>query len=678
MAGLINIGLSGILGHQSALNTTGNNITNANTPGYSRQQVIFDARSGINTGAGTIGTGVSIEDIRRVADDFVVNQLRSDTSLFGEQSALNSELTRLDNLLGGETTGLNTALNNFFTSLQSAAEDPAALPQRQLVLSEAQGLVTRFQSLNSSLIQQRESVRSQMQASTADINSLLSSIADLNGAISESPGLAQGKMPNDLLDKRDEQLRQLSELVQVKVTPVDGGQINVSLAGGQALVTGDRASSLTTADSDSDPNQLVFKLQTGNRVADVTGQIVGGELGGLRTFQTKVLEPAFGQLGRIAIAVSQQLNQQHQIGMDLEGDLGGLMFTDINSRQAQLGRVTPNANNLPPQSGVVGVEITDSADLAGVNYELKFSGNNGEDFAVVDTQTGKVLRQGQLPDPLPAEISMPGFNIVVESGQFQDGDSFLINPTRNAAADIELMIEREEDLAFATPITADADLGNSGTGSISQGTMLSVNNPLTNVPLSNFTQRGELSPPLVVRFTSATTYDILDASDPANPVPLTPPMTGQTFQEGISNKIFSEDPSDPNYRGFQFEINGNPEAGDMFTIDYNTDGVSDNRNAQILGGLGTENTMNGGNQSFSEAYGGLVETVGVTTRQSQLDKDAGAALLEQSTNQRESVSGVNLDEEAGKLIQYQAAYNASAQVMSVAQDLFDTLLSTFR
>ncbi|MEQ5833494.1 flagellar hook-associated protein FlgK [Marinobacter sp. NFXS9] len=673
MAGLINIGLSGILGHQSALNTTGNNITNANTDGYSRQQVTLEAQNGQRTGVGSVGTGVNVSDIRRITDQFVVNQLRSDTSLFNEQDTLNTELTNLDNLLGGESTGLNTALNNFFNSIQSAAEDPAALPQRQSVLSEAQGLVNRFQSLHEQLIQQRQSVTGQMDQATSDVNSLLSNIADLNEQIAESPGIAQGKMPNDLLDKRDEKLRQLSEIIQVKVSETDGYQVNVSLTSGQALVVGAQAASLSTETSDSDPAKLKFKLTNGNRVTDVTDQIVGGSLGGLRTFQNKVLEPAFDQLGRIALAVSDKVNQQHSIGMDLEGDLGGMFFTDINSRAAQLDRVTPNANNGAPQDGVVSVEITDTTDLAAKSYTLKFNGTNGENFEVVDVETGETVRQGQLPDPLPAEIEMPGFNIHIESGSFQDGDSYLVRPTRNAAANIELQIDREEDLAFATPVSAVAGDDNAGDATISQGKMLSTVNPLTNVPLSEFSKRGELSPPLMVRFIDDTQYEILDASNPTDP-----PLATKSYQPGVSNKVFSEDPSDPNYRGFQFEISGNPSANDTFMIGYNTDGVSDNRNAQILGGLGTTNTMNGGSQSFSEAYAGMVETVGTTTRQSQMDLEAGQALLEQSTNQRESVSGVNLDEEAGRLIQYQAGYNASAQVISVAQDLFDTLLSTFR
>ncbi|TNE99548.1 MAG: flagellar hook-associated protein FlgK, partial [Gammaproteobacteria bacterium] len=331
MAGLIGIGLSGVLSHQTALNTTGNNITNANTPGYSRQEVMFETQTGQRTGAGTIGSGVTISNIRRLADEYLSQQLREDNTLYGEQETLNSELSRLDNLLGGETTGLSNALNNFFASLQNAAEDPTSLPQRQLVLSEAQQIVNRFQALNEEFIQQRESVKTQMQQGVADANSLLKSIAELNQAISESPGVAQGLMPNELLDQRDEKLKELAGLISIKVSKTEGSQVNVSLSNGLALVVGNNAATLGTTKSDEDPSRLDFTLTNGGRTLNINEQVTGGKLGGLYYFDNQALKPAFDELGRIAIALSDTMNHQHEIGMDLEGDLGGLFFSDINS-----------------------------------------------------------------------------------------------------------------------------------------------------------------------------------------------------------------------------------------------------------------------------------------------------------------------------------------------------------
>ncbi len=680
MAGLIGIGLSGVLGHQSALNTTGNNIVNANTPGYSRQEVQFETQPGRTTGSGRIGSGVSISDIRRLADQYLVEQVRADTALHSEQSTLNSELSRLDDLLGGEDTGLSQTLNNFFASLQNAAENPGSLPQRQLVLSEAQGIVNRFQALQQEFVQQRELVKSQMNEGVQDVNTLLKGIADLNVAISEAPGTAQGIMPNELLDKRDEALRQLSEQVRIRVVPAGGSQVNVLLNNGQALVVGGNASELGTRSNADDPMALEFTLTQSGRTMVIDEQITGGKLGGLRRFEQEALSPAFDELGRVAVVLADRMNHQHQIGMDLEGDLGGVFFSDINSPEIQRARVIASENNLPPKDGVLGVEITDSSHLPAGSWTLQMTGDDGRSYELIDQQSGKIVNQGRLPDVLPAEISMPGFNVRVESGTFSKGDRFQIQPTRQAAANIELQVEREEDLAFASPVRAEASDGNRGNAQINQGLMLDVRNPLTNAPLPEFNQRGELSPPLMVRFTETAGvmgYEVLDATDPNNPVSLIPVTTG-TFQPGMSNKLFSEDPADANYRGFQFEIGGNPAHGDSFMISYNTNGVSDNRNGELLAGMATRNTMNGGTQSFTEGYAGLVEAVGVKTRQAQMDTDSGMTLLQQSTSQRQSVSGVNLDEEAGKLIQYQAAYNASARVMGVAQELFNTLLTTFR
>lgn len=686
MAGLIGIGLTGILGHQAALNTTGNNITNANTPGYSRQEVVFETQDAQRTGAGSIGSGVNIANIRRLANEYLVQQIREDSSLAGEQEALNAELTRLDNLLGGEATGLSSALNNFFASLQNAAEDPTSLPQRQLVISEAQQVVNRFQGLNAELIQQRESVKTQMQQGAKDANTLLKSIAELNLAISESPGLAQGQMPNDLLDRRDEKLRQLSELVNIRVTPTEGSQVNVSLANGLALVVGANAAQFGTRENAADPTYLEFTLTAGGRTLVVDDQINGGRLGGLRRFEREGLKPALDDLGRVALALSAAVNHQHEIGMDLEGDLGGLFFTDINDPASQRARVIINGNNQPPQNTQFAVEITDAAALEGGSWTLLF-GDNGS-YELIDEATGATVKQGRLPpDPL-AEINMPGFNIRFEGGDLNPGDKFLIQPTRNAAADIGVEVQREEDLAFASPVKAltgqvvtanplEVADSNLGTGVINQGVMLNVRNPLTNNLLPGFTQRQDLANgPLQITFTENLAGDLEFTVTDGSGATIVP---NTLYTPGVANKVFSEDPgAGSEYQGFQFEITGRPEPGDTFTIDFNAGGVSDNRNAELLAALGTANVMNGGSQSLAEGYAGLVEDVGVKTRQSQLDLEAGQTLLEQSTNQRESVSGVNLDEEAGRLIQYQAAYNASAQVISVAQDLFNTLLQSFR
>jgi len=268
----------------------------------------------------------------------------------------------------------------------------------------------------------------------------------------------------------------------------------------------------------------------------------------------------------------------------------------------------------------------------------------------------------------------------VEDGTFNAGDKYLIQPSRNAAESIGLQVNREEDLAFASPIRATTGDQNVGTGKIDQGTMLNVRSPFTGSLLPGFQTAGELANgPLTIAFAAGGPSGMTFTVTGPPPASATVGTANQPYEAGKINTVFSDDPAaGADYQGFQFKLTGQPATGDTFEIAYNSNGVSDNRNAELLAGLGTANTLNGKSQSFTESYAGLVEDIGVKTRQSQFDLEAGKTLLEQSTGQRESVSGVNLDEEAGKLIQYQAAYNASAKVISVAQDLFNTLLQTFR
>lgn len=676
MAGLINIGLTGVLSHQTALNTTGNNITNANTPGYSRQQTLFETQEGRRTGAGSIGSGVNVASIRRLANEYLAQQVREDSTLYREQEALSSGLTRLDNLLGGEATGLSGALNNLFASLQNAAEDPTSLPQRQLVLSEAQQSVNRFRALDQAFVQQRESIKTQMQQGVKETNTLLNSIAALNLAISESPGIAQGQTPNELLDKRDKALGQLSGLISIRVASIDNSQVRVSLSNGLSLVTGSNAASLGTREHPEDPTRLAFTLSNGRRSMAIDEQITGGKLGGLVRFDNEALKPSSDELGRLAIALFDTMNHQHQIGMNLEGELGGLLFADINSAQAQTSRVVANGNNGPATTGRLAVEITDSSKLPAGRWTLQFGGD-GRTYELIDQASGETVNQGRLPDPAQSEISMPGFNIRVVDGPFNPGDTYLIQPSRGAAERIGLVVNREQDLAFASPVRATTGDGNIGTGKIDQGSMLNVRNPLTNALLPAFQVSGQLANgPITVTFGDSGAGLVFTVTN-ASGSPIGP--TNRPYTPGVANELFGDDPAGgADYQGFQFRVTGQPADGDTFEINYNANGVSDNRNVKLLAALGSVNALNGASQSFSEGYAGLVEDIGVKTRQSQLDVDAGKTLLEQSISQQASVSGVNLDEEAGRLIQYQAAYNASARVMSVAQDLFTTLLQSFR
>ncbi len=674
MANLFNIGVSGLVAHQTAIKTTGHNITNANVDGYSRQEAVLSTRPPQFTGAGFEGSGVVTSDIRRISDQFLTNQLQADTASFADKNAFVDQLSQLDSLLADEQAGLSTGLQNFFSALQAGSDDPASVAARQLVLSEAENLASRFNTLHARVDNQRVNINNQLTAGVEQVNRLANSIAELNSKISALPGSGEGKRPNDLLDQRDALVKDLAQLVSVKTTTQDGKTVNVFIGNGQSLVQGGRATSLQTVASNTVPGQL--ELAYGDTV--ISSNINGGTIGGLMAASREVVQPALNTLGQIALGVAQSMNQQQSLGLDLDGRSGANVFFDLNATLTQRARVIADANNAEQGNTAIGVAITDTGKLSTEDYVLSFNGPTSSDFILTRSSDSSVVTSGSVSATLPAEVATgEGFSLNFDSNNFQVGDRFLLQPTRNAASDFNVAMQRPEELAFAQPIRTEAALGNIGSGSVSPGEVLAAT-AADGSPLASLATTGQLSPPLIVRFTSETQFDVLDNSDPANPVDLVPAQRNLTYIAGTDGAVFPTDPADPGYLGFQVSISGLPAAGDEFSIDFNGGGQGDNRNALAMLNLQTEGNLGNDNKSFSQTYGQLLAGVGAKTHQAQIDKDANEALVNQSQAARDAVSGVNLDEEAARLIQYEQAYNASAQVISVARSLFDTILSAVR
>ncbi len=674
MANLMNIGLSGLIAHQTAIETTGHNITNANVAGYSRQEAVLTTRPPQSTRAGFEGSGVVTSDIRRISDQFLTNQLQADTSTFADKDVFVGELSQLDSLLADEQAGLSVGLQNFFSALQAGSDDPASVAARQLVLSESENLASRFNALHARVDNQRVNINNQLTAGVEQVNRLANGIADLNKQLSSLPGTGEGNRPNDLLDQRDNLIKDLAELVSVKTTTQDGTTVNIFIGNGQSLVQGGRAGSMQTLASNTVPGQL--EIAIGDVI--VSNNIKGGSIGGLMAANREIVQPTLSTLGQIALGVTQSLNQQQSLGVDLEGRSGSNVFFDLNATDAQRSRVIADADNSKQGNTAIGLAIDDVSKLTTHDYVLSFDGPASDNFNLTRASDSSLVASGSVSASLPASlVTEEGFTLNFDSNDFQVGDRFLLQPTRNAAADINVAMQRPEELAFAQPIRTDASLGNVGTGTVSAGEMLAVT-AADGSPLASLATVGQLSPPLLVRFTSDSQYDVLDNSDPANPSPLTPARTGLTYTARAEGSIFPTDPADPAYTGFQVSISGLPAEGDEFTIDFNGGGRGDNRNALAMLNLQTEGNLAGGKKSFSQTYGQLLAGVGSLTHQAKIDQESSQALVNQSEAARNAVSGVNLDEEAARLIQYEQAYNASAQVISVARDIFDSILAAVR
>lgn len=673
MANLINIGVTGLIAHQAALGTTGNNITNANVPGYSRQRVELVNQPEQYLGVGYIGAGVRVDGVKRIVEQFAINQLRTDTSNYFGIAVQTSLYSQLDSLLADKSTGIAPTIESLFASLQQSASDPTSLPIRQVVLSQAGGVAQRFNSLYDQLQKQSLAVNEQLDSLTAQVTSLAQSIAKLNQDIATASGSSPNSQPNALLDKRDELVRQLSELVAVQVIPESTGMLNVYVGSGQPLVVGNRASTLTTAPSSADSSRREVLLSSGTSGQEIGSFLTGGTIGGLLSYRRNSLDTAFNTLGQIALNIADTLNQQQRLGLDLNGNFGNNLFTDINAVAAMQTRVLPNSTNPTSPPPAMGVYISDVGALTTSDYRLDFTSATG--YTLTRSSDG-AQTSGTLTLPLPGTItSADGFEIRIAAGSFQAGDRFQIQPTRRGAETVGVALQNPAQLAFAQPVRTAGNSANTGGGAISAGSMLAVYQANGTTLQSTFATAGALTPPLLIRFTSATTFDVLDNTNPAAPVAI-PALTGQTFVPGQDNTVTINDPvsGDPVY---SFNLSGNPASGDTFSVAYNSNGSSDNRNALALAGLRLYDSI-GGRSTFEEAYGQLVAEVGSRTAQFKVSQDAAETLLTQSQANRDAVSGVNLDEEAANLIMFQQAYNASAQVISIARSLFDSLLAAVR
>jgi flagellar hook-associated protein 1 FlgK len=670
MADLLNIGLSGLSASKTQLSITGHNISNVNTPGYTRQDAVQATRTPQFSGSGYIGSGTTLADVRRSYSEFLTNQLRSSTALASDTQAYKSQIDQLDSLLAGSTTGITPSLQSFFTALQTAAEDPANIPARQLVLSEAEGLSRRFNTVYERLNEQNNFLNKQMVAVSDQVNRLATSVASLNNAIAVAA--ASGQQPNDLLDARDEAVRQLSTYVGVTVVPQDDSSYNLFIGSGQPLVVGATANRLEVGPGLGDPTRFEVQFASGSSRQTITTQLSGGELGGLIRYRQEVLDSTFNSLGRLALAVSDQVNDQLGQGLDLKGQVGSALFGDFNDPALAALRVrafSGNTSNAQPL-----LNISDTSLLTASDYRLEFDGTTYTARRISDNAAMSVTENP--PGTLSFSDSNgrdQGFTLDLGTPAPAAGDIFLLQPTRRGASDIAAVLDQPDQLAFAAPVRAEANQQNRGTGAVSQPDLQSV--------LDLVSLTGAL--PVTLTYDEAAGNFTLPAGASLTRINADgTPATPATFQAGQTNSYELQLADGSSLR---LTLSGRPQQGDSFAVAFNANGVSDNRNALKLADLQAKATIGvdpaspgSTGTTFSDGYGDLIERVGTLTAQARLDGEATTAILKQASDNRDALSGVNLDEEAANLIKFEQYYNASAQIIQVARSLFDTLISSFR
>jgi flagellar hook-associated protein 1 FlgK len=633
MGDMLSTGVTGLLAFQNALDTISNNVSNVNTPGYSVETANLVTNPSTSTAQGSIGNGVSVANVTRSYNTFLDQQTQSATSSFNQFNTLSSLADTINNMFADPTTGLSATLQNLSQSMQTLANSPSSTATRTAVLNQLQSTVAQFQSYQNQFSQLNSQVNGQLQGEASTVTSLAQSIASLNAQIQAADANGTGQAPNSLLDQRNNAIDQLSQNVNVSTVQQSDGTVSVFIGSGQPLVVGATASTMVATPDQFNSGQLDLSLQQGKNTVDITSQLNGGVIGGLLQFRTQMLVPGENTLGQSAVTLTNLLNTQNQAGLDQNGNIGAAL---LNVGGPQVLSSTNNTGNAS-----VTATVSNLGALTTDDYQLQF---NAGAYSLVDSQSGASTALTAAAGPGGTTILTGGAGLTLTvTGTPQSGDAFLVEPTSNAVAGLSLTTSDPTKIAAAGPLVTSANSANTGTGSITSAT---VPNTATWVR-SNYT----------ITFGAAGAYTVTNTGGAQ--------VAAGNFVAGTPIT----------FGGVSVTLAGTPAKGDSFSVNDNANGVGDNSNALQLANIVNQNVLNGGAESLAGVASAYVGTVGLQTSQAQNGTTAQQAVLNNAQSAQQSVQGVNLDEEAAQLVQYQQAYQAAAQVIATSTQLFDSIIN---
>ena len=642
--GILNVGTQALQANLVALQTIGNNIANVNTPGYSRQRVSMETVPGQYTGNGFVGKGVSIQTISRNYDEFLTRQSTLATSVQAGDVTRAEYLKQLTDIFQGGTSGVGAAINDMLNAFSDVASTPTDLTARTVALTRVDEAARRMRGASLSLDDLQAGISAAMDEKVNSINTLAQKISAVNNQVATA--LGSGQTPNDLLDKRDQLIKELGQYVQTSSVPASDGSINIFIGGSQALVLGSQPATVAISSNEfGDPMQSKLVINRGSTSVTMDENALGGgELSGLLRFNNNDLVEGRNLLGRLTVGITSAMNTQHRLGLDLDGAQGGDLFTPIS-----VNNVLASSNN-GVSTAAFGLTVTDSTKLAASDYVVNISATGGIITRVSDNQ--QVGAFDNTTSPLP--ITFDGLTLSNTGGAANAGDRFYLKPYSNSASNVTREFASARALAVASPVVGKMGAGN--TGSLQLSSLVARSAPVSNVPVT-------------LTFTNAAgvlTYTRSDA-----------PGTF-TYTSGVP--IEGTEPANNPLTQWSVKLQGTPKTGDTFTVGSITDPA-----------LKLDPSLNGGNATslmnlrdlamfdgaaMSDGYASLISQVGIRTQSANYSAEVSTNLATNAEKERTGISGVNLDEEAGKLLQYQQAYQASAKMIQVAQGIFDTLFNT--
>jgi flagellar hook-associated protein 1 len=643
MSALMSIGKTAMTASYAALQTTGNNIANANTVGYSRQQVVLADAPSQFTGSGFFGKGVNVTTVSRAYNQFLSSQAMNTGSVSAADSARLDKLTQLENVFPIGEAGLGYAAGALMNSFVDVASKPSDASARQVVLSQARELSARFQGGANQLTDLQAGVTQDVKAAVASLNTMAHSVAALNQQIASLKG--SGQAPNQLLDQRDQLIRQIAATLNITTIAADDGSIGVFIGGGQSLVLGANANTVKAVPDSFDPAQVMLTMSEGakNRLIP-PDSLAGGSLAGLLKFQNEDLSAARNLLGQMAAAVSGAVNKQQSLGLDLgqPASAGAPMFS------VGAPRVIPASDNVG--TATLSATTSDASKLQASDYALGFDGTTYSLVRSFDQST--VTGSPFTPAQLAAGVTVDGVTLQLTAGTATAGDRFLVQPVATAAQSMQTVLGSTQGIAAASPFTGSLGVNNTGTATL--GALAAV------TPGYN----GALS--ASIAFTSNTgdyTWTMSDATT----------GTG-TWTAGTPISL----------NGFELSLDGVPRSGDTVSVAPTTAVASNNGNALAFTALGksamvSSNGAGAGSAAslgITDAYASALASIGVRVQGGRTAATMSGAAASQAETARANEDGVNLDEEAARLIQFQQSYQAAAKILQVAQAVFDTMLRT--
>ncbi len=629
MSTLLNIGKSALLTNQQVLRTTGNNIANVNTPGYSRQDVKLEANEGLFYGKGYYGGGVDAVTVLRSHSALLARQVQLTGSVAAADQTRLDQLKKLEDLFPGGPTGLGAAMGNTLNAFSDVANAPTDLSARTVVLARADELAARFRSVSDNLTNLRDSLQLELSSEVRLVNGLATRIADFNQQIRTQQGF--GHSPNDLLDKRDELIRELNTHVQTTTIPAADGSVSIFVASSQPLVLGITAATISLQpDAFGDPLKSKLTMQRdGLTVVLEESTLGGGGLTGLLRFQNTDLADAGNLLGRMALGLGTVINDQHRLGLDLSGNTAGNLFT-LGPIPDALPALA-NGGNASIQVAVQTNPNSGAPALAPSDYEVIF--NSAIAGSIRRVSDGQITAFGSVP------AQVDGLELQV-SGTANAGDRFMVTPYRQVTQNMDVAFSSPRSLAVASPVVASAGVANLGS--------------LTMQTLMPQQADANLSQPVTLTFTGAGSFNVSGLGT-GNP-------SGAAYIPG----------QPISYNGWALTLKGTPQPGDTYTVQANAFPAIDAGNAYAMLAIRDRALFDGA--AATDGYAGLMSDIGVRVQSAGFASGVSRSIATNAVSDNAAVSGVNLDEEAAKLLQYQQAYQASAKILQVSQTLFDTLI----